>query len=172
MARPADVLAAVAKANATLAETRKARELAAHPRVAETVTTHTAVCRALAKFRPEQLHPALDEARAIRMNYHASKAIEQMVAIKSELAHMRKVMPHLDKALRLTREVQANDRPRVCEARHRGVRPGRAPRRSSNSRRRGSARASGPRTGQDPGDPDPESDSSRLSPLLVGGAGR
>jgi hypothetical protein len=57
-------------------------------------------------------------------------------------------------------------RTRRCEGR---VRRGRAPRLRSNSRRRGSRRAAGVRSGQDPGDPDLDADGA--SPLL-GRAGK
>jgi hypothetical protein len=56
---------------------------------------------------------------------------------------------------------------RRCEGR---VRRGRAPRLRSNNRRRGSKRAAGIRSGQDPGDPDLDPDG--LRPLLLGRVGR
>jgi hypothetical protein len=55
---------------------------------------------------------------------------------------------------------------------HHSARRGHAPRAATNRRRRGSRRASGVRSGQDPGDPDPDADNARLSPLLLGRAGR
>jgi hypothetical protein len=165
MARPQDavellakggtVLAAGAKANAAFDATRRARQLVAQPRIAEEIKTHKAISAALVKFRTDK-HPLHDAALLVAIDANIAKVAEQLDAVKLMLAGepaMRQVLMHADKAMRQVREADRSiDRSRPCEDRLHLRRPGRASRRASNTRRRGSRRAAGVRTGQDPGD--------------------
>jgi hypothetical protein len=140
--RTADVLATFAKANADLDTTRSARQLAAQPRISESVRTHKAVSEALDKFRPDQLHPLHEEALLVAMDANIAEALEHLGAVRSKVVDdpaMRQVLRHANKAMHMVREAD-RDRPRSCEDRLHLRRPGRAPRRATNARRRRGSR--------------------------------
>jgi hypothetical protein len=149
-------LDALAKENATLDFTRRARRLAAEPSGGETVRAHMAVSDALAQFKTGALRPLHEDALSVAMDASIAEAFKQLGAVRSLIGDdpaMRQVLANTGKAMRVMREVDRGlDRARPCEVRHHLQRPGRAPRRGTNTRNRGSRRAAGVRTGQDPGE--------------------
>ena len=178
MASPAYVVGLLAEAAAVLAARREAREQVASlmsddtlakarelvRRPVETGPIHIAVRDALAECTPGRHHRLLEQDRLV------AEALEDLGAIQSQLETMKsrfakdpvmhRAVAVADKAMRQTRKAEQAFKPfRLCEARHHLPRPGRAPRRGDNPRRRGSQRASGVRSGQDPGGDKPPGDS-------------
>jgi hypothetical protein len=152
---------AFVKTHKALDATVKARELAAQPRVAESVTVHKAVCDALARFGTDKPHPLLEAALLAAHDTHVRTALRCLSTARSLIPDdptMRQILVKTDKAMRVMREVDPTIKhPRPCEIRHRVPRPGRAPRIRTNHRRRGSGRVS--RAGPaDPGEGDPDGD--------------
>lgn len=164
MARLTDVLALAEKANRTLAATEDLRGKPYTPprplvRIADQLATLQAVSEACAKV----LHAPPPEVAEIK-NRQAVAYLKQALAPLERwdmLPQIRKVQSSLKAAM-----ADPSLRPPKCEARPRVRRPGRAPRRGSNTHLRGSRRVTraGPSSDDDPGEPEPR----RLGPRQHG----
>lgn len=154
MARLTDVLALAEKANRVLAATEDLRGEPYTPprplvRIADQLATLQAVSEACAKV----LHAPPPEVAEIRKR-QAIAYLKQASALLE-----RWDMPQIRKAQASIKAGMADPslRPPKCEARQRVRRPGRAPRRGSNTHLRGSRRVTraGPSSDDDPGESEP-----------------